>query len=89
MEKADQNGWLIHMGAVSILLLALLLAFPGISIEGASGGLLLWYQVVLPTLSPFMICTQMVSVLGGMELLMKPFYPLLHGIFGLSLPGAM
>lgn len=76
------------MGAVSILLLALLLAFPGISIEGASGGLLLWYQVVLPTLSPFMICTQMVSVLGGMELLMKPFYPLLHGIFGLSLPGA-
>lgn len=78
----------IHMGAVSIILLALLLAFPGISIEGASDGLLLWYQVVLPTLSPFMICTQLVVVLGGVNLLMKPFYPLFHRLFRLSLPGA-
>lgn len=75
------------MGAVSIILLALLLAFPGISIEGASSGLLLWYQVVLPALSPFMICTQLAAALGGAELLMKPFYPLLHRIFRLSLPG--
>lgn len=76
------------MGAVSILLLALLLAFPGISIEGASNGLLLWYQVVLPTLSPFMICTQLVVALGGVGILMKPFYPLLRRVFGFSLPGA-
>lgn len=76
------------MGAISILLLALLLAFPAVSIEGASNGLLLWYQVVLPALAPFMICTQLVTALGGVELLMKPFFPLLHRIFGLSLPGA-
>lgn len=76
------------MGVVSILLLALLLAFPGISIKGASDGLLLWYQVVLPTLSPFMICTQLVTALDGVNLLMKPFYPLLHRLLRLSLPGA-
>lgn len=70
-----------------IILLCLLLAFPSISVRGAADGLLLWFNVVLPTLSPFLICTQLVVALDGVRLLTSPFYPFLHAVFGLSLPG--
>ncbi len=73
---------------IPILLLALLLAFPSLSVKGAANGLLLWFQVVLPTLAPFMICTQMIVALGGVSLLIRPFYPLIHRVFGLSPSGA-
>lgn len=71
----------------SIALLCLLLAFPALSVKGAAGGLLLWFNVVLPTLSPFIICSQMVVALGGAELLTRPFFPAVHALFGLSRPG--
>ncbi|MBO4946455.1 MAG: nucleoside recognition protein [Lachnospiraceae bacterium] len=70
-----------------ILLLILLLIWPSRSIQGAQDGLLLWFQVVLPTLAPFMIATQLISSCGGMELLMRPFAPILRRLFGLSGPG--
>lgn len=70
-----------------IALLCLLLAFPALSVKGAASGLLLWFNIVLPTLSPFIICTQMVVALGGAELLTRPFYPAVHSLFGLSRPG--
>lgn len=72
---------------VSIALLFLLLLFPALSVQGAAGGLLLWFNIVLPTLSPFMICTQMVVSLGGTNLLIRPVYPILHALFGLSTSG--
>lgn len=70
-----------------IVLLGLLLSFPALSVKGAADGLLLWFNIVLPTLSPFIICTQMVVALGGTDLLTLPFYPAAHGLFGLSRPG--
>lgn len=70
-----------------IALLCLLLAYPALSVKGAANGLLLWFNVVLPTLSPFIICTQMVVALGGAKLLTQPFYPAVHALFGLSRPG--
>lgn len=71
-----------------IILLCLLLSFPALSVKGAASGLLLWFNVVLPTLSPFIICTQMVVSLGGAELLTRPFFPAIHALFGLSRSGA-
>lgn len=73
---------------VPIAALLLMLCFPSLSVQGASDGIRLWFDVVLPTLAPFMICTQAVASFGGMHLLMKPFYPILRRLFGLSLPGA-
>lgn len=70
-----------------IVLLGLLLLFPALSIEGAAGGIRLWFQVVLPTLAPFIICTQMVVALGGVDLLVRPFRRLSRLLFGLSEPG--
>ncbi len=71
-----------------VLLLVLLLRFPAWSVQGAANGLLLWFNVVLPTLSPFIICTQTIVALDGVELMMMPVYPILHRIFGLSVQGA-
>lgn len=71
-----------------ILLLFVLLAFPALSVRGAANGLLLWFNVVLPTLAPFMICTQMITALGGAQWMMRPFGPLLQKLFGLSPSGA-
>lgn len=71
-----------------ILILCLLLLFPQFSVKGASDGLLLWFQVVLPALAPFMICTQLIAAAGGSRLLMKPFSPVFRGIFGLSEEGS-
>lgn len=71
-----------------VVLLGLLLAFPALSVAGAQSGLLLWFNVVLPTLSPFIICTQMVIALDAVELLIRPFYPAIRALFGLSPKGS-
>lgn len=65
----------------------LLLLFPKLSLEGARKGLLLWYQTVLPTLLPFMVCTNLVVSMNAMKLLTAPFAPLLKKSFRLSDPG--
>lgn len=71
-----------------ITLLFLLLAFPSIAIEGASSGILLWFNVVLPTLSPFIICTQAIVASGGVTFMMRPIYPVFKRMFGVSVSGA-
>lgn len=38
----------------------LILIFPGLTLNGAVSGLLLWYSVVLPTLLPFIIVTNLI-----------------------------
>lgn len=72
---------------IPILLLLLLFAMPAVSIEGASNGLLLWFHIVLPTLAPFMICTQLITIFGGIELFMRPCAPFFSRIFRLSSAG--
>ena len=66
----------------------LLLCFPALSLEGARKGLLLWYNTVLPTLLPFMICMNLMVSFGAVNLLAAPFYPVLHGLLGLSRAGS-
>lgn len=73
---------------ISIVLLLFLLAKPKLSFSGARNGLILWADVVLPTLLPFMICTGVVVALGGVPLLVHPFYFLLDRIFHFSEAGS-
>ena len=68
----------------SILILLLLLTHSSLSYEGACQGLLLWFHTVLPTLLPFMICSNIIVVLGGIPILVAPFRPLLGRLFHLS-----
>lgn len=72
---------------IPILLLILLFAMPAVSIQGASNGLLLWFHIVLPTLAPFMICTQLITMFGGIKLFMRPCAPFFRHIFHLSSAG--
>ena len=72
---------------VPIVLLGLVLAFPALAVQGASEGLLLWYQTVLPALAPFLILTQLLTVSGGAGLLVKPVYPLVSRLFHVSASG--
>lgn len=64
------------MAFLFLLLLFLLLLFPQVSVQGASQGLLLWSQTVLPTLAPFMICTQLIAAHQGFRLLSSLLWPI-------------
>lgn len=70
--------------ALSIAVLFLMLTHPALSFEGARNGLLLWYQTVVPTLLPFMICSNVIVSLNGISLMTAPVRPLLKGVFRLS-----
>lgn len=59
-----------------VLVLLLLLSHPSLSFSGAKNGLLLWFNVVLPTLLPFMLCSSLLVAWGGIPLLVKPLRPL-------------
>ncbi len=70
--------------SIPILMLILLLAKPDWAFTGAKNGLVLWGMVVLPTLMPFMLCSQAVAGLGAVPLFMKPFRPIFNHILHLS-----
>lgn len=72
----------------AVAVLVLLLTHPHLSFQGASHGLLLWYQTVLPTLLPFMICSNVIVSLGGINLLTAPVRPVLKKILRLSDAGS-
>lgn len=61
----------------SVLTLIMLLLFPSYSFEGAKNGLLLWFNIVLPTLLPFMLCSSLIIAWGGVKYLTKPLRPFL------------
>ena len=73
---------------LAVMVLFLLLTHPSLSFKGAGQGLLLWYQTVLPTLLPFMICSNLIVSLGGIRLLTAPVRPLLKNVFRLSDAGS-
>ncbi len=71
-------------GVAAAALMLLLLSFPKLSLEGARKGLLLWYQTVVPTLLPFMICTNLVVSMNGIRFLTAPVAPLCKRLLGIS-----
>jgi hypothetical protein len=74
--------------AIPSIVMVLLLCFPKLSLEGARKGLLLWYQTVLPTLLPFMVCTNLILAMNGVAYLMAPIAPIFRLLFGLSQNGS-
>lgn len=74
---------LLSVGALILLLLS-----PKAAYEGARNGLLLWGSVVLPTLLPFMICSNIIVALNAIRLLVFPVKGLLRRFFFLSDAGS-
>ena len=75
-------------GVLSVLCLLMLLFNPGLALEGARQGLVLWGNVVLPTLLPFMICSGVIVAMDAIRILTGPFKPILSGILSLSDQGS-
>ncbi|MBS6644758.1 MAG: nucleoside recognition protein [Clostridiaceae bacterium] len=73
---------------ISIAVLLLLLWNPALSCRGARNGLVLWADVVLPALMPFMVCSSIIVSLDAIHLLTRPFKLLWHSVFKLSDAGS-
>lgn len=73
--------------AVPILCLILMLLNPSLSFTGAKNGLLLWFNIVLPTLLPFMLCSSLIVAWDGVDVLTRPFARL-FALMGLSKNGS-
>ena len=71
------------LGYLSVLCLLMLLFNPGLALEGARQGILLWGNVVLPTLLPFMICSGVMVALDAIHILTGPFKPILSYVLRL------
>lgn len=59
--------------------------FPQEAYSAASQGLLLWWQIVLPSLLPFFICAELLVAMGAMDYMGAILEPLMRPIF--RLPG--
>lgn len=76
------------LGCLSVLCLLMLLFNPGLALEGARQGIMLWGNVVLPTLLPFMICSGVIVALDAIHILTGPFKPVLSDLLKLSAQGS-
>ena len=71
-------------GIGAVLLFAAMLAFPREVFHGAEEGLLLWFQIVFPTLFPFMLIASLLLAGGGLKLIASLFGGICRKIFATS-----
>lgn len=62
------------------LILLLLVIRPDVCISGATKGLLLWFNTVLPTLFPFFVVTRLILSMNLIPRRLSVFYPVLTGL---------
>ena len=67
-----------------IVLFFIMLLFPKDVFEGASSGLLLWFQIILPTLFPFLLISNLLLSTGSMDILANVLGKPFSYIFGVS-----
>ncbi len=71
----------------SVIFVLLFVLFPDISSKGAENGLLLWFNIIIPSLCPFMIISTMLIKLDVTSFISNMFYPVLHKVSGISKNG--
>ena len=71
-----------------ILLFFIMLSFPQEVFNGASEGLLLWFQIVLPTLLPFIIISNVLIQTNSISILSRIFGPAFQKFFHISIDGS-
>lgn len=71
-----------------IILFILMLLFPQSVFEGASSGILLWFNIVLPTLLPFIIISNLLIHTRAIDWIAKIASPLMCRLFRVSPYGA-
>ena len=68
-------------------LFAAMLLFPKAVFSGAEEGLLLWFQIIFPTLFPFLVATSLLLSSGGLSLSAGIFGGVFRRIFRVSKNG--
>lgn len=80
-----RNGILSKLYKLCICaFLALMLLFPTPSLNGAKRGVLLWFNIVLPTLLPFIIISSLIVKLNIAFSLCNLLHPLIGRLFSVS-----
>jgi len=77
----------ITYAIVCIAFFMIMLCFPKETLFGASEGLLLWFRIVLPTLLPFFILTNLLINTNSITYISYLFGPILQRIFSVSKNG--
>ena len=87
MERRASMTQLLSGLPVLVLFLAMLFS-PKAVFEGAESGLLLWFQVVFPTLFPFMLVSGLMLSGGGLVVISRIFGRLFSTLFATSPNGS-
>lgn len=87
MERRASMKQLLSGLPVLVLFLAMLFS-PKAVFEGAESGLLLWFQVVFPTLFPFMLVSGLMLSGGGLVVISRIFGRLFSTLFATSPNGS-
>lgn len=77
-----------YIYSVIIIFFFIMLLFPEIVFHGASQGLLLWFQIVLPTLLPFLILSSLLVNTPAVHILVHITSPLFSRLFRVSRYGS-
>lgn len=75
---------------LALILLSLfftMLLFPETVFQGACDGLLLWYQILIPTLFPYLIVTGLLLKTDGAAIVSRMLFRPFHLLFGTSFYG--
>ncbi|MBB5264969.1 sporulation integral membrane protein YlbJ [Catenibacillus scindens] len=71
-----------------IFFLILLITLPSICAQGARFGLTLWFNTIIPTLFPFILMTNLLRDLHGIDFLERIFAPIITRLFKTDKSGA-
>ncbi len=80
MKRLKQYSYML----LSIGFLVLMLCFPMETFHGATNGLLLWFQTLLPTLLPFMILSNLLIRTNCVFYISRAIRPLIQKLFHVS-----
>ena len=75
-------------GIIAVILFTAMLFSPRAVFSGATDGLLLWFEIVFPTLFPFMLISNLMISGGGLHIIAGIFGKLTGKIFATSRNGA-
>ncbi len=78
----------IMSGALAVFLFLAMIFSPKEVFNGAESGLLLWFQIVFPTLFPFMLVSGLMLAGGGLDIVSRLFGRLFSAVFATSPDGA-
>ncbi|MBQ8558976.1 MAG: transporter [Tyzzerella sp.] len=78
----------ITYALTSIFLFFVMLCFPKETLSGATDGLLLWFQIVMPTLLPFFILTNFLIHTNSIKYISQICGPVLQKLFRVSPNGS-